>query len=58
MIVVKTLDEVIVTVEDIKRHTDADKSLCLLKNYIQSGFHAIVDCELSWIKNFELNCQS
>ena len=39
--------------EDIKRHTDADKSLCLLKNYIQSGFPAIVDCELSRFKNFK-----
>ena len=53
MFVVKTLDEMLVTVEDIKRHTDAEKSLCLLKNYIQSGFPAIVDWELSRFKNFE-----
>ena len=40
-----------VTIADIKKHTNADKTLCLLKNYIQFGFHVNMDSNLTQFKH-------
>ena len=40
MFVIKSFNEMPVTIADIKKHTDADKILGLLENYIQFGFPA------------------
>ena len=40
-----------VTIADIKKHTDADKILCLLKKYIQFGFPVNMDSNLTQFKH-------
>ena len=53
MFVVKSLnfDEMPVTIADIKKYTDADKTLCLLKQYIQLGFPVNMDSNLTQFKH-------
>ena len=50
MFVIKSFDEMPVTIEHIKKYTYADK-LCLLKQYIQFGFPVNVDSNLTQFKH-------
>lgn len=51
--VVKSLNDMPITCSDVKSHTDADKSLRMLKEYIKIGFPTIVDPKLNQFKKLE-----